>query len=176
MKITASSVKRFLMGYGLVLFLLGVIGYKLVTTYIPLWMFASDLEGQDISAMMIQDESGRMVPLSTFRGAPLILNFWASWCLPCKVELPQLASVYPDLVGQGKKLLAVNVQEDWQTINTFRKDMELPFPVYRDQGKLTGRLGISIIPALAVISSEGKIVTVVYGYRPWVGWYLKWWV
>jgi len=139
-------------------------------------MHSSELEGMDVSSLTLEDERGRMVPLSEFRGKPVILNFWASWCLPCRVELPQLAGVYPELKSQEKVLIGANLQESWTTIDNFRNEVDIPFPVLRDDGTLASKLGIQIIPALVIIDAEGRLDSIVFGYRPWVSWYLRWWI
>lgn len=167
---------RFFWKYGLPLLLAGVIAYKLTTTWIPLWVNASALEGKDVSSLIVFDETGRAVPLQKFAGSPLILNFWATWCLPCRVEIPLLAAAYPKLREQGKQLLGVNLRESWKAINAYRGEVEIPFPVYRDNGSLADALGIGIIPALVVIDREGRVKTITYGFRPWVKWYLEWWI
>jgi thiol-disulfide isomerase/thioredoxin len=162
--------------FGLPLVLAGFIAYKLAFTWIPLWSNASALEGVDVSRLTVQDEGGRKVPLGAFRGSPLILNFWATWCVPCRLEIPLLAGVFPELRQEGKQLLGINVREPWKAIERFRRDVEIPFPVFRDDGTLSEALGIGVIPALVVIDGESKVKAITYGFRPWVRFYLKWWI
>ena len=95
-------------------------------------------------------------------------NLWS--LLPAKFQ------VYPDLLEDGKVLLGVNVQESWKTIEKFRNEVEMPFPVLRDNGAVSSALGISLIPALVIVDKEGRVDNIVYGFRPWVRWYLKWFV
>ena len=167
---------RFLRGYGITLLLLGAIGYQLWNTWIPLWIRSGDLQGLDLSAHHVTDPQGRSIPLSTYRGRPLVLNFWATWCLPCRVEIPQLAALYPGLREDGVELLGVNVKEQWEVIAAFRKEHDMPFPVVRDDGPLVNTLNIKIIPALVVLNEQGRVENIVYGFRPWVALYLKWWL
>jgi len=162
--------------YILPLVLVGVIAYQLTTVWVPLWLRGAELEGMDVSAMTLEDESGRMVALSEFNGSPVVLNFWATWCLPCRVEIPELAAVYPELVEEGKVLVGVNVQESWPDIEKFRGEVAMPFPVMRDNGMLSSALGITLIPAMVIVDENGRIEKMIYGFRPWVRWYLKWFI
>ena len=167
---------RFFWRYGLPVLLFGVIAYQLTTTWIPLWISAGKLEGLDVSSLTVTGSDGQRVPLGAFRGEPLILNFWATWCMPCRAEIPILASVYPELREQGKELLGVNLSESWKVIDEFRAEVDMPYPIYRDDGSLAKSLGIGIIPALVVIDANGRVKTITYGFRPWVKWYLEWWM
>ena len=169
-------VLRWLRRYGIVAVLAGFIAYKLAFTWVPLWIQSSGLEGVQVSHLTMEDEAGRPVSLGKFRGAPLILNFWATWCTPCRIEIPLLAGAFPGLREQGKQLIGVNLQESWQTINRFRAKVDVPYPVYRDGGALAEALGIGLLPALVVIDGEGRVENVIYGFRPWVRWYLQWWI
>ncbi len=176
MKSALAGGFRIFWRHGLSVLLLGVIVYQLTTTWIPLWLSAGELEGREVSSLTVIDSDGRRISLGTFRGAPLIINFWASWCIPCRAEIPLLASVYPELREQGKELLGVNLREKWKVINEYRAEVDMPFPVYRDDGTLAQSLGIGIIPALVIIDAKGLVKTITYGFRPWVKWYLEWWI
>ena len=154
--------------------LVGVIGYQLATTWVPAWIRGSELTGLDISGLSVEDEGGQKILLGDFKGQPVVMNFWASWCVPCRVEIPQLSAVYPHLKAKNKHLMGINLQESWTTIDNFRNEVEMPYPIYRDDGSVASALGISLIPALVIIDAEGKVDTVVFGFRPWVGLYLRW--
>ena len=162
--------------YGVMLVLLGIIAYKLAFTWVPQWIDASGREGMQVSQFSVEDRQGRRVPLSQFRGAPLILNFWASWCIPCRVEIPLLADALPGLREQGKQLLGINLQESWPDIDRYRLEVDSPYPVYRDNGELAEQLGVGLLPALVIIDQDGRVQNIVYGFRPWVRWYLQWWI
>ena len=170
------SAPNLLWKYGVTLALAGFIAYQLAFTWVPLWINASRLTGMDVSEFTVENEQGRRISLREFRGAPLILNFWATWCAPCVVEIPLLADAYPALQQQGKQLLGVNLREPWLAIRAFREEVEIPYPVVRDNGSLADALGIGLIPALAIVDAKGKLDRIVFGFRPWVSWYLKWWV
>ncbi len=167
---------RFSFSRTLWLVLIAMVAYQLVFTWIPLWQRATELEGVDISDVRIVDEGGKLVYLSSFKGEILILNFWATWCLPCRVELPLLNGIYSDLLKKNKQLIGVNQNESWGVINRFRLKTEILFPVYRDQGALSKRLNIQLIPAIVVVDKKGKVKSISYGFRPWIQAYLLWWI
>jgi len=156
--------------------LLAFIFYQVVFTWIPVWNDAKKMEGVDVSALEIENEKGQLVRLSEFKGKPLILNFWASWCVPCRMELPLLTQIYPDLVENEKQLIGINMREPWQTIRRFRQKTSIGFPIFRDDGRLAKKLRIQMIPSIVVIDSDGKVESITSGFRPWIQAYLLWWV
>lgn len=156
--------------------LIGFIVYQVSFKWIPLWKKATELQGTDVSDIRIQDEAGKRVPISQFEGEILIINFWASWCVPCRLEIPLLNGIYSNLTKRNKRLIGVNNGESQQTIMAFRKKTDISFPVYRDGGELAKRLNIRVIPAIAVVDKDGKVLSITYGFRPWVQAYLLWWI
>ena len=155
---------------------MGFILYQVGFTWVPLWKKATMLQGTDVSGVQVTDENGQPVYLSKFKGEILIINFWASWCIPCRLEIPLLNGIYPSLLEENKQLIGVNLSESQKTIDTFREETHISFPVFRDRGELSQKLNIQVIPAIAVISSSGKVVSITYGFRPWVQAYLLWWI
>ncbi|MFH2129253.1 MAG: TlpA disulfide reductase family protein [bacterium] len=156
--------------------LVGVIVYQVAFKWMPLWEKATTLQGTDVSNLQLEDETGRPVYLSRFRGKPLIINFWASWCIPCRVEIPLLNGIYASLLEGNKQLIGVNQSESQAQIDEFRGNTPIAFPVYRDRGALSQMLNIQVIPAIAVIDGSGKVSSITYGFRPWIQAYLLWWI
>ena len=155
---------------------IGFVIYQVGFTWIPLWKKATQLKGTDVSEVQVEDENGQAVQLSQLKGKILIVNFWASWCIPCRLEIPLLNAIYPHLLEKNKKLIGVNQSESQKTIEIFREKTEISFPVYRDKGELSRMLNIQVIPAIAVIDEDGKLMRITYGFRPWIQAYLLWWV
>jgi hypothetical protein len=94
----------------------------------------------------------------------------------CRIEIPLLNAIYPRLLENDKQLIGVNQSESQETIDKFRENTSIAFPVYRDNGELSRKLNIQIIPAIAVIGKNGKVQSITYGFRPWIQAYLLWWV
>lgn len=156
--------------------LIGFIVYQLGFTWIPLWKKATELKGTDVSDIQLQDKTGDPVYLSKFKGKILIINFWASWCIPCRLEIPLLNGIYPRLLETEKQLIGVNVNEPQEMIDAFRDVTHISFEVLRDRGELARKLSIQVIPAIAVIDENGKVMSITYGFRPWIQAYLLWWI
>jgi len=101
---------------------------------------------------------GQEVSLSDFRGEPVLLNFWASWCGPCRIEMPLLQEVYEQWTSKGLVLLAVNLQEDPAKVKEFIDDAGYTFPVLLAPGnKAPLSYNIRGIPATFFIDADGVI-------------------
>jgi len=101
---------------------------------------------------------GQEVSLSDFRGKPVLLNFWASWCGPCLIEMPFLQVIYEKWTGKGLVLLAVNLQEDPAKVKEFIDDAGYTFPVLLAPGnKVPLSYNIRGIPATFFIDADGVI-------------------
>jgi thiol-disulfide isomerase/thioredoxin len=108
------------------------------------------------------------VELASFRGRPVLITFWATWCRPCRVELPELEKLYGELVGKGFVLLTINVDHNTAAAARFLESTGLRVPVYRlDYGSLQ-RLGINSIPTNVLLDRDGRPAAVYSGYTPTV--------
>ena len=86
----------------------------------------------------LQDLSGTTRRLSDFNGKVVFLNFWATWCGPCRFEMPSMEKLYQRFKARGLEIAAVNLQEDRDSVKHFVEEYELSFPVLLDT---TGRIG-----------------------------------
>jgi thiol-disulfide isomerase/thioredoxin len=102
--------------------------------------------------------SGGEASLSEFRGRPVLVNFWASWCKPCKAEMPEIISAYQANRDAGLEVLAVNLtdQERMKDVRKFTAEVGLPFTVLLDQkGDVRERYGLSAVPTSVFIDAAG---------------------
>ena len=106
------------------------------------------------------------VTMSSFRGRPVLLTFWASWCGPCRVELPELSKLYGELVGTGFVLMTVNVDQNPAAGRGFLDSLGLSLPVYRLNPRDTKSIGIDALPANILLDAEGRFVKAYKGYTP----------
>jgi len=113
------------------------------------------------------DGSGS-VAIDSFGGRPVLLSFWASWCGPCRVELPELAKLYGELAGDGFVLLTVNVDNSPVAATRFLSMIEVSVPVYRMISRDMMTLEISGLPTNILIDREGNVVMNSVGYSPTV--------
>jgi len=113
-----------------------------------------------------QSLSGEEVSLSSLKGKPVLINLWASWCLPCRKEMPALEQIYQDYRGEGFTILAVNAtnQDQIEKVNTFVKEYQLNFLILLDEnGEITNAYQLSAFPTSFFISADGIIQEVVIG-------------
>jgi thiol-disulfide isomerase/thioredoxin len=106
--------------------------------------------------------------LSGYRGKVVFLNFWATWCPPCREEMPSMEVLYQRYRGQGLEFLAVDIQESGDEVTAFLKERRLSFPAGLDStGQISGLYGIRGIPTTFIIDKEGLIVAAAVGGREW---------
>src|SRR5438105_4475489 len=92
------------------------------------------------------------------RGKVVLLNFWATWCIPCRTEMPELQSLADDLHGESFTLLTIDLQEEAATITLFRRELGLRLPVLLDQdGEVTRSYGVRALPATFLIDRNGML-------------------
>jgi len=94
--------------------------------------------------------------LAQERGKVVLLNFWATWCIPCRTEMPELQGLADDLQGEPFVLFTIDLQEDASTITPFRQELGLRLPVLLDQdGDVTRTYGVRALPATFLIDRNG---------------------
>ena len=112
-----------------------------------------------------KSDSGRNVRLSELRGQVVLVNFWASWCSPCRQELPLLNKIYSQYRSAGFMLLAVNVDDNRKDADAMLKRLNLRFPTLFDGSKKVAKLyGVDTMPATLVIDRDGRVRYVHRGY------------
>lgn len=109
------------------------------------------------------DKEGEEVKLSDFFGKPIVLNFWASWCPPCKAEMPHFQTVYNEYKDDVTFIMLNQTDGERETLDkakTFIKNKEYTFPVYYDIKIKGGSIyGVRSIPTTLFIDKEGYIIT-----------------
>jgi peroxiredoxin len=109
---------------------------------------------------------GPNLRLGEQRGRVVMVNFWATWCGPCRVELPQLAKLHDRYRGSGFLLLAVNIDEDPNAARALAGKLGLKFPVLLDTDKkVVGTYDLNAMPATVLIDKDGRVRHLHRGYR-----------
>ena len=112
--------------------------------------------------------AGGNAALSSFKGKVVILNFWATWCPPCRVEMPSMETLYRRFNAEGLEILAVDIGEDSSTVQQFIQSSGYTFPVLLDSAnRVSSIYGIRAIPTTFIIDREGKIIGNVIGSIMW---------
>jgi thiol-disulfide isomerase/thioredoxin len=125
-------------------------------------------EGTEIVDFELQDLSGVSRRLSDFRGKVVFLNFWATWCGPCRFEMPSMEKLYKRLKDEGLEIVAVNLQEDRSSVEQFVDEYGLSFPVLLDTtGRIGATYGARSIPTTYIVDREGLVIAGTIGTREW---------
>ena len=114
--------------------------------------------GKPISDFTLTDIDGVTHHISDYKGRPVLINAWATWCPPCRAEMPALHDFYLKHQADGLELLAINAGEDRDTVASFIHTMGFTFPalVDRNKGVLDG-LGISAFPTSILVGRDGTV-------------------
>ncbi|GHV48018.1 hypothetical protein AGMMS49546_38200 [Spirochaetia bacterium] len=111
---------------------------------------------------------GKKQDLKALEGKVVFLNFWATWCGPCRQEMPSMEILYRRFKNQGFEILAVNYQEGQKDVAAFMKNYKLSFPAGLDSsGQVGGVYGIEAFPTTFIIDREGYIIARIVGSRNW---------
>lgn len=115
----------------------------------------------------LKSNKGNNVRLSDLRGQVVMLNFWASWCGPCRQEMPLLDKMYQRYGSAGFTLLGVNVEEDPTEANLLLKKDPVTFPIlYDTSSKVSKQYKVSAMPSTVLIDCDGNMSYLHSGYKP----------
>jgi len=116
----------------------------------------------------LKDINGKSYDLTEYRGRVVIVNFWTTWCPPCRFELPSMERAYQKFKQQGIEILAINVGEDADTIFTFTVDYPVTFPLLMDlDSQVINNYPVIGLPTTYIIDTEGRLVYRAIGTREW---------
>ena len=113
--------------------------------------------------------NNRRVNLTDYKGQVVLLNIWATWCEPCKVEMPSLEQLQKDLGPEGLKIVAVSIDEGGpDVVRQYARDLGLTFEILHDQsGRIKQIYQATGVPETFVINREGRIEKKVIGATDW---------
>lgn len=115
--------------------------------------------GEVVPDFALTTLDGKEGKLSDLRGKAVMINFWASWCEPCRTEMPAMQEAYEKYKDQGFEIVAVNIAETEVTANSFARQYGLTFPIWMDKDREVTRLyKIGPIPSSLFVDPNGKIV------------------
>ncbi|MEK4715454.1 MULTISPECIES: thiol-disulfide oxidoreductase ResA [Sporosarcina] len=108
------------------------------------------------------DLEGNKQRLSDYKGEGVFLNFWGTWCPPCKKEMPYIERQHKAFEGKGVHVLSVNIAESRLKVETFRDQYGMTFPIVIDKGKsVMGVYNVGILPATYLINKDGRIEQII---------------
>ena len=119
----------------------------------------------------LADLQGNQIALSDYKGKVVLLNFWATWCGPCRVEMPAMEKLYQDLQREGLEVLAVSIDPQGLVVTRpFQEAMGLTFPILHDSDFRVGAAyGARTLPMTYLIDQNGIIRQRIFGARDWSG-------
>jgi peroxiredoxin len=130
----------------------------------------SALVGKPAPEFELEKLDGEMFRLAASRGKIVVLEFWASWCGPCVVSLPQVDQVSRDYADRGVKFVAINMEESKEAAAGMLERHKLQLPVALDRdGAVAAKYRVTVIPQTVVIDPEGKVARHFIGGGPRLG-------
>ncbi len=137
--------------------------------------YVSPLQGQPAPAFTLEDLNGKKVSLADYKGKALLLNFWATWCSPCKIETPWLIDLRNRYAAQGFEILGISMDDidpddpaklsgEKQEITRFAQQMHMPYPVLIDGDSISQPYGgLDALPASFFVDRKGIVVAAQVG-------------
>jgi len=112
--------------------------------------------------------NGKKMGTDEIQGKLVLLNFWATWCPPCRLEMPSMEKLYQEFKGDGLEIVAVNFMENEKPIRSYLKESGITFPVLLDKkGEIAQRFGVHALPVTFLISRNGNLLAKSMGYKDW---------
>ncbi len=118
-------------------------------------------------AFSLPTRDGSTLSLEDFRGEVVMINFWATWCGPCRQEMPLLEQIYQRYNRLGFTILGVNVEEHSADADRFLAETPVSFPILFDpSNEVSKRYGVSAMPSTAIVDRKGNVRFLHHGYQP----------
>ena len=115
----------------------------------------------------LKSNSGENIRLSELRGEVVLINFWASWCGPCRQEMPILSELHDKYKAMGFTVLGVNVEENSSAARKLLKDMPVSFPVLFDNdSSVSKQYDVAAMPSTVLVDRNGDMRYLHRGYKP----------
>jgi thiol-disulfide isomerase/thioredoxin len=128
-------------------------------------LLARRMNPTDFSLPLLNGENRK---LSDLKGKVVFLNFWATWCGPCRAEMPAMEALHRRFKDRGLEILAVNCQEKREQAAAFMREGGLSFPVALDgSGQISGAYGIRAIPTTYILDRRGSVIARIVGSLNW---------
>lgn len=123
--------------------------------------------GTDAGNFTLKSAGGSNIRLSEYRGQVVLLNFWASWCGPCRQEFPHLDDLHQKYAGLGFTVFGVNVEQDRASADKVLRDIPVTFPVLFDENNQVSELyNVDAMPMTVLVDRNGVVRFLHRGYRP----------
>lgn len=116
------------------------------------------------------DTQGKTVALADFKGEVVFIDFWATWCPPCRISMPEVEKLYADFQGKAVQVLGLNLDENGDNARRFVERKKTPYPVLlAGDSDISSAYGVGGIPHFVLIDKEGRLVNMWSGFAPGMG-------
>jgi len=123
--------------------------------------------GQAAPDFTLKSMAGKNLNLAEQRGNIIVINFWASWCGPCRKEMPVLQKFYDKYQDLGVSVWGVNVEQENQAGRDFLADLDLKFPIlFDDTNTISAKYQVEAMPTTVIIDRDGLVRYAFQGYKP----------
>ena len=138
-----------------------------LTTLVASLAWAATVSGP-APGFTLQSNSGQQVALAQLKGKVVMVNFWATWCVPCRQEMPHLVALYKKYNSLGFELLAVNVEKNnAEGARKWLQETPVTFPVLFDpENQVTKLYKVQTMPSTVIIGRDGTMRFMHNGYKP----------
>lgn len=125
---------------------------------------------EPIPPFVVKNLSGQDVALSSLAGKVVLMNFWATWCPPCRTEMPSIQVLHKKLAGKAFEVMAISVAEKPATVKDFLKSNPYDFPMYLDEdGSVSAPFAGRGIPTTFLLDKQGRAIAGFIGARSYDG-------
>lgn len=127
-----------------------------------------DAVGKPFPDFRLTDIDGQLQERANYAGRALVVNFWATWCPPCRAEMPDLETTRERYAARGLGVLGISIDDDANPVREFRLRTGVRFPLVLDADRrLSNLLGVRSFPTTFLVSRRGLVTEVLVGPRPW---------
>lgn len=138
----------------------------IVAAFAATSLASTGLVGQLAPDFALKSSTGENLRLSEYRGDVVMINFWATWCGPCRQEMPLLEELYARYERVGFNLLGVNIDDDVHKAMQMIDELGVSFPILFDSRKEVSKLyNIETMPVTVLVDREGRVRYVHLGYK-----------
>jgi thiol-disulfide isomerase/thioredoxin len=146
---------------------------------VPLTVYADPFEQLGVARprtvkqapdFVLHDLHGKTVNLNQFKGKPILINFWATWCGPCKEELPSMQRLHDASKSNGDiQILAISIDRfNIEKVNQYARDLNLTFPILLDPDRVARKpYFVRSLPTSYLVDADGKLQGFISGARKW---------
>jgi peroxiredoxin len=131
------------------------------------WPAVAGDAAQTAPSFSLASRAGTQVSLADLKGQVVMINFWASWCGPCRQEFPALDQIYAKYKPMGFTLVAINVESEKADAERFLEKTPASFPILFDpDNKVSGSYGVSAMPTTVLVDRQGRVRWQHRAYKP----------